>query len=388
MKYTFLTLPLTALCLLSCSSSGHDDPIVPEPDDNRIGISFGGSSGTWQEAPTSRAAAENGLQSLYTSFRTWGYKTTDDAFNASQLVMDGYHMKYLGASSGSSTTNSTGWEYVGIKNSDLNAEQSIKYWDFAASSYRFFAYAPFDADVTLSSPEITGTTSAFSFPFAYDENATATSFPYVSKMWLSTNNAAGELYGQQVRLTFAPMIAKVRFRFTYPEGTETIQIKDIQFCDSRFKGDLSAADTPLSGTLTVSYPLTGNPTDTSPVTSWLTATGEGSTGPIVLTTPYEEQDAAIHIISDPKLYGKGYYVPPLADIPYTQGAYTITALIDGNLSTATVPAEFMQWKAGYQYTYIFKITEAGAVITFADMQVEQWLPGTEIDNKGSGTEGW
>ena len=388
MKYTFLTLPLTALCLLSCSSSGHDDPIVPEPDDNRIGISFGGSSGTWQEAPTTRAAAENGLQSLYTSFRTWGYKTTDDAFNASQLVMDGYHMKYLGASSGSSTTNSTGWEYVGIKNSDLNAEQSIKYWDFAASSYRFFAYAPFDADVTLSSPEITGTTSAFSFPFAYDENATATSFPYVSKMWLSTNNAAGELYGQQVRLTFAPMIAKVRFRFTYPEGTETIQIKDIQFCDSRFKGDLSAADTPLSGTLTVSYPLTGNPTDTSPVTSWLTATGEGSTGPIVLTTPYEEQDAAIHIISDPKLYGKWYYVPPLADIPYTQGAYTITALIDGNLSTATVPAEFMQWKAGYQYTYIFKITEAGAVITFADMQVEQWLPGTEIDNKGSGTEGW
>lgn len=388
MKYTFLTLPLTALCLLSCSSSGHDDPIVPEPDDNRIGISFGGSSGTWQEAPTTRAAAENGLQSIYTSFRTWGYKTTDDAFNASQLVMDGYHMKYLGASSGSSTTNSTGWEYVGIKNSDLNAEQSIKYWDFAASSYRFFAYAPFDADVTLSSPEITGTTSAFSFPFAYDENATATSFPYVSKMWLSTNNAAGELYGQQVRLTFAPMIAKVRFRFTYPEGTETIQIKDIQFCDSRFKGDLSAADTPLSGTLTVSYPLTGNPTDSSPQASWLTATGEGSTGPIVLTTPYEEQDAAIHIISDPKLYGKWYYVPPLADIPYTQGAYTITALIDGNYSSATVPAEFMQWKAGYQYTYIFKITEAGAVITFADMQVEQWLPGTEIDNKGSGTEGW
>lgn len=31
-----------ALCLLSCSSSGQDDPFIPEPQ--QVGISFGGNS--------------------------------------------------------------------------------------------------------------------------------------------------------------------------------------------------------------------------------------------------------------------------------------------------------------------------------------------------------
>ena len=115
---------------------------------------------------------------------------------------------------------------------------------------------------------------------------------------------------------------------------------------------------------------------------------ENPTGSLTFTIPYETSNDEIHIINDPKLYNKWYYVPPLSIIPYEQGAYTMTAIIDGNNASATVPAEFMKWKPGFQYTYIFKITEAGTVITFTDLQVEQWLPGTEIDNKGSGTEGW
>ena len=55
---------------------------------------------------------------------------------------------------------------------------------------------------------------------------------------------------------------------------------------------------------------------------------------------------------------KWYYVPPLGDSNKPQGAYIISATIDGKKSTATIPAEYMQWKAGYQYTYIFKITVA------------------------------
>lgn len=75
-------------------------------------------------------------------------------------------------------------------------------------------------------------------------------------------------------------------------------------------------------------------------------------------------------------------------IQFTQGPYTIKATIDGTPISTTVPEEFMQWKAGYQYTYIFKITEAGTIIAFSNLQVEEWRPGTNIKNQGSGTAGW
>ena len=380
-----LTLPLTALCLLSCSSSDHGNDPVPNPDDTRLSISFGGNSGTWEDAPTTRAAAENGLQSLYTSFRTWGYKTTDADFATSQLVMDGYHMQYIGASSGSTTSNTAGWEYVGIANTHLQATQSIKYWDLSASSYRFMAYSPFDANVTPIT-DVAGETS-FSFPFEYSDEATVASFPYISKLWLSTDNTSGQLYGQPVKLSFAPALAKVRFKFSYPEGTESIEIRDIMFCDARFKDDLPSADTPLRGTIKATYPLTGKQTDTSPRLSW-TPAANNATGPLTLTTPYEEEGDAIHILTDETQYGKWYYMPPLSIVPYQQGAYSMTARIDGNKASAIVPAEFMQWKPGFQYTYIFKITEAGTLITFVDLEVEEWLPGNDIENKGTGTEGW
>lgn len=83
---------------------------------------------------------------------------------------------------------------------------------------------------------------------------------------------------------------------------------------------------------------------------------------------------------------KWYYVPPLGDSDKPQGAYIISATIDGKKSTATIPAEYMQWKAGYQYTYIFKITVAGPNIAFTNMQVEKWVE-TPIKNNG-GTEDW
>ena len=152
--------------------------------------------------------------------------------------------------------------------------------------------------------------------------------------------------------------------------------------------DPTTATTPLRGTITATYPLQGIPTNSSPTLSWTTTDTAEGTGPLILTIPYEEEGDRIHNVSDKSLYGKWYYVPPLNAIPYSQGAYTITANIDGRYASATVPEEFMQWKAGYQYTYIFKITEAGTIINFSDLLVEKWLTGSNIDNNGSGTEDW
>ena len=383
MYIRILTIVALAICLWSCSSE-QDEPLVPESK----GIAFGGNNGTWQDAPTSRATP--GLETLFNTFRVWGYKTTaTDAAGPSspQLVMDGYKVEYSAASTGSTATNTTGWEYVGINNPNLSSSQTIKYWDYSATSYRFFGYSPFEAKATTSATATAGESKSISFPFAYSDNATATSIPYISELWY--NNSS---YGNCVTLTFAPIIAKVRFKFTYPKNTKSIDISDIQFRDSRFIADPTKAKTPLRGNITATYSITGKPSSQTPTFSWSSSTSEGSaeasTGALILSTPYEEESDSIHILNDPKLYGKWYYVPPMSMIQFTQGPYTISATIDGNPISTTVPEEFMQWKAGYQYTYIFKITEAGTIISFSNLLVEEWRPGTSIENQGSGTAGW
>ena len=388
MYIRILTIVALAICLWSCSSE-QDEPFVPESK----GIAFGGNNGTWQDAPTTRAT-NTGLETLFTSFRVWGYKTVSDvsALSSSQIVMDGYKVLFTQGSAGNTASNTADWEYVGIENPLLTTPQTIKYWDHSATSYRFFAYSPFRSDVTVTTPSTADPNVSLSFPFEYSDAATATSSPYTSRLWLATpssdvTSATSPAYGSCVTLTFAPIIAKVRFRFTYPNGTKSVTMRNIQFSDSRFLDDASKADTPLRGTITATYPLTGIPSSQQPVITMASASAD-ATGQILLTVPYEEPSDAVHILKDPTLYQKWYYVPPLANIPYEQGAYTITANISGKKVSATVPAQYMQWKAGYKYTYIFKLSDVGDNITFADLQVEQWLPGAEIKNNGNGTQEW
>ena len=365
-KHIFIISAL-AICLLSCSTPEQDDLLIPEPQQGSI--SFGGNSGSWQDAPISRAG-ETGLETIATSFRVWGYKNTGgnhtDGFTEPQKVMDGYIVNWNQPAAGS-TGN---WEYSGIKNSKLNyATQTVKYWDYSATCYRYFAFSPEEANVTTTLLQEGGNSVSFQIPFQYDESAKSSSTPYISDLWLSDNQNFGDdkKYGACVKLTFAPIVTKVRIIFKYPENITNISIKDISF--KKTDGEVSTA-----GNIRITYPITG--TETQPVYSW-EATKNGI---INLSVPYEEEADKIHQTTE---RGKWYYVPPI----WKQGTYTMTATIDGKTSTAIIPAEYMQWKAGYQYTYIFKITEAGTVISFTNLQVEKWTESAPIQNTG-GTVGW
>lgn len=398
-KHIFIISAL-AICLLSCSTPEQDDLLIPEPQQGSI--SFGGNSGSWQDAPTSRAG-ETGLETIAKSFRVWGYKNTGgnktDGFTKPQKVMDGYIVNWIQPATGGTGS----WEYSGIKNPNLNnATQTVKYWDYSATCYRYFAFSPENANVTTkllqeggNSTNQAGTTSeegstnqagitseegstnqtdkaskvSFQIPFQYTENATSSSTPYISNLWLSDNQNFGDdkKYGACVKLTFAPIVTKVRIKFNYKENITNISIKDISF--KKTDGEV-----PTAGNICITYPITG--TGTQPVYSWETT----QTGSINLSVPYEEEADKIH---QTKERGKWYFVPPI----WEQGTYTMTATIDGKTSTAIIPAEYMQWKAGYQYTYIFKITEAGTVISFSNLLVEKWKESAPIQNSG-GTVGW
>ena len=390
-KHIFIISAL-AICLLSCSTPEQDDLLIPEPQPGSI--SFGGNSGSWQDAPTSRAG-ETGLETIAKSFRVWGYKNTGgnhtDGFTEPQKVMDGYIVNWNQPAAGGTGS----WEYSGIKNPNLNnATQTVKYWDYSATCYRYFAFSPEDAKVTTTilqeggnSTSQAGTTSeegstnqtdkaskvSFQIPFEYKEDATSSSTPYISDLWLSDNQNFGDdkKYGACVKLTFAPIVTKVRIKFKYPENIK-VAITGISFQPQTGK-------VPTAGNILINYPITG--TGTAPAYSWTTT----QTGIINLSIPYEEDTDSNHQTTERK---KWYFVPPSGNTTNTgQGDYTMTATIDGKTSTAIIPAEYMQWKAGYQYTYIFKITEAGTVISFTNLQVEKWTESAPIQNTG-GTAGW
>jgi hypothetical protein len=56
----------------------------------------------------------------------------------------------------------------------------------------------------------------------------------------------------------------------------------------------------------------------------------------------------------------------------------MTVTVNNTTKTAVVPAEYMSWKPGYSYTYIFKITEDGGVeIDLVQAAVTAW---TELVN--------
>lgn len=392
-----------ALCLLSCSHSGQDDPFIP--DSSESGIAFGGNSGNWQEAG-SRAWAqtgsrtgegETGLETLFSSFRVWGFKTKSDALRdggngtdghqedgngtaAIQKVMEGYLVDW-------NATDKT-WEYIGKQNKFLNTTQTIKYWDYSASSYRFMAYAYNDEtkEVTASTDTHLSKTT-FSIPYAFSKDATSTTTPYISELWVSNNQSTGQnKYGEQVKLTFAPLIAKVRFKFKYADGQKP-EITEISFKDSRWQKDATGklqwtandTKTPIEGTIVISYPL--SETNTTVSKTW----EKNIVGPLELTIPYEEENDAIH---QTDTYQKWYYMPPMDIAGYTQGSYTITAKVNGNPVSATVGSEYTQWQAGYQYTYTFKISETNTSISFAEVQVEQWKENGILDNNGNGTKDW
>ena len=383
-----------ALCLLSCSHSGQDDPFIPGSSES--GIAFGGNSGNWQEAGSRTGAqtgsrtgeGETGLETLFSSFRVWGYKTKTDTHQdggngtaAIQKVMEGYLVDW--------NATDKAWEYIGKQNTFLNTTQTIKYWDYSASSYRFMAYAYNDEtkEVTASTDAYLSKTT-FSIPYAFSNDATSTTTPYISELWVSNNLSTGQnKYGDQVKLTFVPLIAKVRFKFKYAEGQEP-KITDISFKDSRWQKDATGKlqwttakedITPIEGTIVISYPL--SETNTQVSKSWENT----KVGPLELIIPYEEENDPIHQTST---YQKWYYMPPMDIADYKQGSYTITAKVNGNPVSAIVSSDYTQWKAGFQYTYTFKISETNTSISFAEVQVEKWVENGVLDNNGNGTKDW
>ena len=302
-----------------------------------------------------------------TRFTVWGYKNMSydegtSSYGDLQTVFPGYQVKWGINSAATTTTNSHGWEYILTE----EPEQTIKYWDWAARAYRYFA-------VTGSSSHTDNAPSGHEFTFAADASpiregdasadakiaANIAATPFFTKLWFSTGaieDYPTKQFGKPVQLEFLKPFSRVRFLFTYSYSAEAVKVTSPSFKPTDGSGIAR------KGTVTVSYPLTGTATTESYTITKNDSPAEG------------EKLEAFTEEYIPEGTEKWYTVFPAP----SQGSYTMSVTVDNVAKTAVVPAEYMTWQPGYSYTYIFKITEQGGVeIDLVQSAVTPW---TELEN--------
>lgn len=389
-----MRLILIIFLLAACSGS---DPLEPTPGpgpepEQQTAISFSGTmldeesvTPNAQAAPATRAA--QGLEEVLTNktFQVWGYKNdaaTGSDYTSYQAVMPKFTVNWGANTAYTTTSNTDDWEYVGQGDTpEQRAEQTIKYWDFGAKAYRFFGYAlgnatasPATSPAAVSVPGDfpTGTSSTqsavtFSSDVDASTDATINAAPYFSRLWFSNGNAVDyptRQFGKPVQLEFLKPFARVRFLFTFVEGLAFGReaLKNMKFYPTR-----PAAGTPptiaTAGTVAVSYPLKG----TATVESWAVTPGTEASDHIdAFTIDYYETPATVpdgypvnsQPTSWPNTPEKWYTVLPAP----TQGSYTAeVCVLTEEVKSVVIPAEYMSWKAGYEYTYKFKITATGGL---------------------------
>lgn len=58
-----------------------------------------------------------------------------------------------------------------------------------------------------------------------------------------------------------------------------------------------------------------------------------------------------------------------------QSSYTLSLTYNGESRTTVVPAEYMTWMPGYEYTYVFKFTEESVSFVASLFVYTKWQSG-------------
>ncbi len=376
---------VSATLFAGCSSAS-DAADTPAVDTHAI--TFNATDGTTDAQESTRATAQVGLETLgYTEIKVYGYKTINGTI---QNVMPGYTLKYVENSENSSTTNSSGWEYVGQGKDYLGNEQEIKYWDGNSTDYRFFGViANNNSSLRYNGSEITASTvvtSEGSFSLELTDLAYMThtkdgtyyksdgkttvdksSIPMYGTLW---QGDPAQYYNTPVPLAFTKPYALVRVVFERPEGTSTTQLgKENDTTHPITFAPLNGSSMAGDGKVDVSWSMTGNH-ETATATA-------GST-----TLPKMTFDSPVNLVNQGVRYQAWpeYIMIPSTDDPVafkcTAYTYTFSQQDVFEERSAVVPAKYMKWKPGYQYTYVFKITATNAMEFSHVVEVyTQWQAG-------------
>lgn len=393
----FFIAAASALALASCSSDDFLGEIQGnEQNGATSAINFGGDTGKITRATSNGSDAADLLENNFVVVGFKGNKT--DAANNEVYAFDHYNVNFKNGSAFSTESNRAGWEYVNqdmkVKGADKSlaqsgaSQQTIKYWDHSCASYDFIAFSmgKKGAASKYATPTPVNNADLKGAAYTLTGNVNTLSECYISDMKTVT---VPNYNKTSVSMSFRHLASKVRMALF--EIVPGYVISDVKFYDATSTTATANPEGTLigefnnSGTLTVFFPTTGTDHATEKdynkahvrFTKSTTAGEDGvlnfkkfgavnynnqAEGSILAGSTYLSQNAAT-----PSYCGAGYQNV----LPSEGAASAITLRIDYKLTsvdgsketinvkgaTATVPAEYTEWKSGYAYTYIFKISQ-------------------------------
>ncbi len=385
MKKQFLFLGMAAVMMASCTTDDFVGENQNASQNEMVPIVFSSEAPNMTRAEGTEAAA-----TLKYNFTVLGTKTkgspavTTNVFAHTKYNASGiedanlYDVWYNTNTNGTTTSNTSGWEYVGVAGEkttpgdkfDLAKEQTIKYWDQSAT-YDFIAYANTGGIESGNIKNVT--TTGFNIT---DATADQLAGLYVADRMTAVSPKTD---GAAVKFNFRSSAAKVRLgiyetipgykitsiTFHYNNegaqesktnaylagkfiGSASGKISAIVSFDSDNKAQITTA---TSGDKTTYFDFGKFTVDNTKVM--------GTTS-IVPTWAVESDDVTAgsftHIIPNMDEANVG-------DMTLTVD-YTLTSekdnsgeTIEVKGATAVVPAAYMTWKPNFAYTYLFKISD-------------------------------
>ncbi len=399
-KYFFLA----ALGLVTLASCTSDDLLVEQDHaaafEEESPIIFSSLNKAMTRADYTGADAATKLGNKFVVAAKKGSTT---AATDGSVVFDNYVVEYAENTAHTTESNVANWEYVGkgpIKHATDHGitSQTIKYWDYSKAQYDFIAWStgsktaiydgtPAAGQVLVSAINPNATASA---AYTFTGKAADLSECYISDLvTVKKANYARINAENPVTLRFRQLGTKVRIGIY--ETVPGYSIKDVKFYSAAASNDASAAAARLftttandiftEGTYTITFPTVDTPASEdnnqahvsfvgsgaqSTIINWgemnytIAEQGEKTPGKVFLgrtsnTASFAgDEDDNYYVVYLPNEIGTNLNLRVNYTLESIDGGGEV---IEVKGATAQVPSIYTQWKPGFAYTYIFKISD-------------------------------
>lgn len=330
-KYLFFAAALVALA--SCS----DDNFVGNNSPNQGGEDASGGAIVFSSGAKAITRADHvgadAASLLSNKFIVGGFKGNytsgqdiQDVTIATGKVFDNYVVQWGANTAGTTTSNTSDWEYVGVEvalpsslydaDADPKIKQSIKYWDYSASQYDFIAYSTGNATivttgtaadaiaankvlVTAITPT-TAKTSAYQLSGKTEDLAKC----YIADMvTVYKDGTDGMNYQDEVKFTFRNLASKARMAIY--ETVPGYSVKDVKF----YTDEATAISTGTSLTDATLFTTGSAAKDhfytAGTYTVYFPTIGKGNVTPSK-ATDYNKAHASFAVVGEGKATTKGF----------------------------------------------------------------------------------
>ena len=406
-KKNLFLVAMASVVFAACSDDFADAPpvITPDPETRETPIVFNSSSSALTRADITGAKAADLLGK---QFVVSGYKGSKTETADPNIVYENFLVKWAENTANTTESNTDNWEYVGIdpiKHAvDKGiAQQTIKYWDYSQAQYDFIAWSagkktaiyegtPAAGEVLVTAIDPGNATTA---AYTFTGSAADLSQCYIADLvTVKKDGTTKTKYAEPVVLTFRSLGTKVRIGIY--ETVPGYSVKNVKFypkagqltaaekaeIDEQAKIFTATADVYATGTYTVKFPTVDDPDNTDNNQAHITFAGdeadqktivnyglldytiaenaEKTTGDVFLGRTSNTATFA----GDPDVNYYSYYLPNETGTNFNLRVDFTLESIDGTGETidvknasAQVPLIYTQWKPGFAYTYLFKISD-------------------------------